>query len=113
MTPRLSPGVEAGAMVREAQARGGFAAVLRRGDPDAGAILVLLRERGRVAALLERVLAPDGSYGWRASPRLEPGNESSASSLLSDRQRFDPDLWVIELDVADAERFAAEWTASR
>ena len=113
MTPRLSPGVEAGAIMREAQGRGDFAAVLRRGDPDAGALLVLLRERGQVAALLERVLAPDGSYGWRPSPGLDPGNENSASSLLSDRQRFDPDLWVIELDVPDAERFAAEWAASR
>ncbi len=113
MSARLPPALEASAIMREAEARGGFAALLHRGDPDAGTILVLLRERGRVAALLERVLAVDGAYAWRSSPRVEPGNESGASLLLGERRRFDPDLWAIELDVAQAERFAAEWLAAR
>jgi hypothetical protein len=28
--------------------------------------------------------------------------------LIARRRRFDPDLWLIELDIASAERFAAE-----
>jgi hypothetical protein len=30
------------------------------------------------------------------------------SKFLASRARFDEDLWAIELDIADAERFIAE-----
>ena len=93
--------------MRRVEADGGFAALLARGDPDAGAILILLRERGTIAGIHERVLGPDG-YRWQQLQGVEPWNESAAASLVADRRRFDPDLWVVELDVAKAERFAAE-----
>ena len=32
--------------------------------------------------------------------------------FLAKRTRFDPDLWAIELDIADPERFIAETTGS-
>ena len=31
--------------------------------------------------------------------------------LIERRRRFDPDLWILELDIASAERFAAEMNA--
>ncbi|HWV11973.1 MAG TPA: DUF1491 family protein, partial [Sphingobium sp.] len=37
----------------------------------------------------------------------EEGTDS-LNQYLARRRRSDPDLWVIELDIADAERFAAE-----
>ena len=107
MSARLAPGIEVAALMRWAEGAGGFAALLARGDPDAGAILILLRERGTIAGIHERVLGPDG-YRWQHLQGVEPWNESAAASLVADRRRFDPDLWVVELDVAKAERFAAE-----
>ena len=107
MSARLAPAVEVAALMRRAEGGGGFAALLARGDPDAGAILILLRERGTIAALHERVLGPDG-YRWQQVQGVEPGNESTATTLIANRRKFDPDLWVVELDVAYPERFAAE-----
>jgi hypothetical protein len=104
---RLASSVLVGALLRRAEQEGGFGAVLAKGDPTAGAIAVILAEKGRKACFLERLLQPDGRYSWQ-SARQETENEEEFKSFLERRRRFDPDLWILELDIASAERFAAE-----
>jgi hypothetical protein len=111
MAGRLTSAVLATALLRRAQAEGGFGAVLAKGDPTAGAIAVILAEKGRKACFLERLLQPDGSYSWRGS-RQEVENEQDFNSFLERRRKNDPDLWILELDIASAERFAAEMNAT-
>ena len=77
--------------------------VLAKGDANSGAVLVLTLDRGASPAFLER--GPDGAVG--------PTGPISCDSATADdywrrRRRNDPDLWVVEVDIADAERFAAE-----
>ena len=103
--PRLNAGVLVSALIRRVQAAGGFAAVLQRGDERAGAILVECVERGQSQILLERSTDLDGSEIWRESPIEDAENHRKR---LEKRRQNDPDLWVIELDIADAQRFAAE-----
>ena len=107
MPPRLASSVLVAALIRRAEADGGFGAVLARGDATAGAIAVILAERGRKMAFLERLLQPDGSYAWQDSAR-GADSEADFDALLARRRRADPDLWAVELDVASPERFAAE-----
>ena len=107
MRPRLASSVLVGALIRQAETEGGFAAVLAKGDADAGSILVVLTERGANMCLYERLLQPDGSYAWSESPT---GSEA-ISNLVVRRRRSDPDLWVLELDVPSQQRFAAEMKA--
>jgi hypothetical protein len=111
MAARLASSVLATALLRRAQAEGGFGAVLAKGDPTAGAIAVILAEKGRKAYFLERLLLPDGSYSWQSS-RQEIDDEREFQSFLERRRRSDPDLWILELDIASAERFAAEMNAA-
>jgi hypothetical protein len=108
---RLASSVLVSALLRRAQDEGGFGAVLARGDATAGAIAVILAEKGRKACFLERLLQSDGRYAWQ-SARQEIENEEEFKSFLERRQRFDPDLWILELDIASAERFAAEMNES-
>ena len=108
---RLSSQVLVSSLLRRAEAAGGFGAVLAKGDATAGAILVILTERGTRAALLERLLQPDGSYAWQESGQAGT-DEDAFRALLERRRRNDPDLWLVELDVAAAERFAAEMNAA-
>jgi hypothetical protein len=111
VTGRLASSVLVSALLRRAQNEGGFGAVLAKGDPTAGAIAVILAERGIRASLLERLLQPDGSYAWQASAGpLE--SDADFQALLDRRRKYDPDLWILELDVASAERFAAEMNAA-
>jgi hypothetical protein len=108
---RLASSVLATALLRRAQDEGGFGAVLAKGDPTAGAIAVILAEKGRKACFLERLLQPDGSYSWQSS-RQDVEDEQLFTSFLERRRKSDPDLWILELDVASAERFAAEMNAA-
>lgn len=108
---RLASSVLVSALLRRAQDEGGFGAVLAKGDPMAGAIAVILAEKGRKACFLERLLQADGRYSWQ-SARQEIENEEEFKTFLERRRKFDPDLWILELDIASAERFAAEMNES-
>jgi hypothetical protein len=108
---RLTSAVLASALLRRAEAEGGFGAVLAKGDSMAGAIAVILAEKGRRTSFLERLLQPDGTYAWQDSrPSVE--SEADFQSFLARRRKSDPDLWILELDIASAERFAAEMNAA-
>ena len=110
MEARLASSVHVSALIRRAEGEGGFAAVLAKGDPTSGAISVILIERGRKVAFLERLLQPDGAYRWQNSGQsLE--NDDELKKLLEQRRRFDRDMWILELDIPSAERFAAEMNA--
>ena len=108
---RLTSQVLATALLRRAEGEGGFGVVVAKGDSTAGAIAVILAEKGRKACFLERQLQADGSYSWQSS-RQEIENEQEFKSFLERRRKFDPDLWILELDIASAERFAAEMNAT-
>ena len=107
MEPRLATSVLVSALLRRAEAEGGFGTVLAKGDATAGTVAVVLLERGANPRLFERLLQSDGRYGWSESPAAQEGEEG-VKALLERRRRFDPDLWILELDIASAERFAAE-----
>jgi hypothetical protein len=108
MEGRLQSSILVNALQRRAESEGGFAAVLAKGDPTAGAILVILVERGRKVKVLERLLESGERYSWRDIGGEALANEQEFQKFLDKRRRFDPDIWLIELDVASAERFAAE-----
>ena len=112
MSDRLPAKLEATALIRQAQSNGGFATVLRRGDPDSGAIVLLVMERGVPLAMIERQMAADFTYRWTVAARGDPLNLDKFHESIENRTRFDPDFWLIELDIPDAERFIAETTAS-
>ena len=106
--PRRTTGRRVGALIRRVEASGGFATVLARGDSTSGAALLICAQRGVNAAILEQVLGSDGRYAWRAISKQVVDNEDVFKDYLTKRRRSDPDLWLIELDVPDAERFVAE-----
>ena len=107
MQPRLASSVLVGALLRRAEGEGGFGAVLAKGDPTAGAVAVILIEKGGNPRFFERLLQPDGRYAWQESRQVIE-NEREFKAFLERRRNFDPDLWILELDIASAERFAAE-----
>lgn len=96
------------AMIRRVHGAGGTAAVVHKGEADAGAILLICMEKGIVRSVRERVLSMTGAYAWMP---VGPAAPADVDAYLDRRRSRDPDLWLLELDIADAERFAAEMTA--
>lgn len=109
---RLPAKLEITGLARRIEAEGGFATIVRRGDPDGGALLLLVSSRGRHVACLERILAMTGVYEWRATGPADSAESAEVAAFLAKRAQFDPDFWAMELDIADAERFVAETTGS-
>ena len=105
MEARLPAHLEIAALSRLCEAQGGFATVLARGHREAGSILLVTMFRDDAPTLYERMPQLDGT---RRFVRVEPkGVENSAdfSSYLQRRRSQDPDLWILELDIADGARF--------
>lgn len=96
------------ALIRRVSAEGGNAVVAAKGDPTAGAILLVLMEKGVFTGFRERVLDASSQYSWQPVGPAAGVESQEATAWLTRRQMRDPDLWIIELDIADAERFAAE-----
>lgn len=102
---RVTSDLWVSALTRKVFSRGGFAAIARRGATEAGAIFIIVRDR--LGAL--RLYAPAAQTSYddarpeerRFSLVLETGDESEIASRLDRESRFDPDVWVVEIEAAD------------
>lgn len=94
-----------GALIRRVSAEGGFASVLQKGERDAGTILLVLTERGADARVYDRMPQADGSRAWILVQREDPTNKSNLQEWLDRRAAQDRDLWIVELDIPNGERF--------
>ncbi|MDE2619434.1 MAG: DUF1491 family protein [Sphingomonadales bacterium] len=103
--PRLPTQLEVSGLIRQVQAAGGFAMVLAKGEPDAGAILLVLTENGINNRALERMPSPRGDRVWTVARRESADAPEDFAAWLARRQEQDPDLWIVELDIPGAERF--------
>lgn len=102
---RLPAQLEVSGLVRQVQAAGGFAAVLHRGHAEGGTILLVLTENGSNTRVYERMPDPSGHRVWAVSRMEDIENKSELSHWLARRSAQDDDLWIVELDIANAERF--------
>jgi hypothetical protein len=108
VSTRLPAHLEAGAVLRLAESQGGFGTVLAKGERDAGTILLVTTCRGKAARLYERMPQLDGSRSFVTAREENPENKQEFSEYLERRRRQDPDIWLIEVDIDDPERFVAQ-----
>jgi len=104
---RLPAHVEVSGLIRAVESAGGFAMVLQKGERDAGTILVLTTQNGRNTRLWERMPQLDGSRKFSCTREQDDENPREIDEYMGKRRRSDPDCWVIELDIENAERFVA------
>ena len=107
MDDRLPAHLEADAIRRIAESMGGFATVLSRGERHAGTIAIVIIGRGKPAWLYERMPTPDGNRRFVRTAEEDTEKQSEFSERLTRRCDRDPDLWLIEADVPERERFVA------
>ncbi|PKP64393.1 MAG: DUF1491 domain-containing protein [Alphaproteobacteria bacterium HGW-Alphaproteobacteria-7] len=107
MSARLPAHLEASAIIRLAESQGGYATVLAKGERDAGTILIVTLCRGAGAVLYERMPGLDDSRSFVATKCENAENKREFSDYLDRRRQQDDDLWLIEVNIADPERFIA------
>jgi len=102
---RLPAHVEVGGLIRAVQAAGGFGMVIAKGERDAGTLLVICCENGTNARLFERMPQLDGTRKWALTKSQNTENPHEFAEYCDRRKRQDPDTWIVELDIANGERF--------
>ena len=105
MEERLPAHLEVSGLIRAVEAAGGFATVLAKGERDAGTLLIICCESDTNVRLYERMPQLDGTRGWVLSKVQDTENPRDFTEYWQRRRRQDGDLWVVELDIANGERF--------
>ena len=105
MDDRIPTHIEISGLIRAVETAGGFATVLAKGERDAGTILVVCYEKGLSSRIYERMPQLDGSRKWTLAKTQDPDNPMEFSEYCEKRKNQDRDLWIVELDIADGERF--------
>ncbi|MGU3492798.1 DUF1491 family protein [Xanthobacteraceae bacterium A53D] len=100
---RLKSAVFVSALVRRAQVEGAFAAVVRKGAEEAGAVFVKVASLDGTAALYGPAPQSEIDESFPAdrlfSPVVKPGApEADADARIAKEVRFDPDLWLVEIE---------------
>lgn len=81
--------------------------VTAKGERDAGTILILTIYRGENAVLFEKMPQLDGSRPFIAAKQQNPEKTEEIFEYLERRKNQDPDIWILEVDIADGARFVA------
>lgn len=102
--PRLKSEILVAAVVRRAQSAGAFAAVVRRGDNDAGAIALKVFLGAGCARLFVQSRNDEGEAIWR-EPFDGVVDEARIDDYLAKEQRFDSDLWIVEIEDREGRSF--------
>jgi len=98
--PRVKAGLWVSMALRLGQSDGRYGMVIRKGDPDAGGILVVLRGRLGVA-VLSQMRTADGQAAWMRATGPAPVDQETADAYVERQVKFDPDLWVLEFESPD------------
>ncbi|MBP1859758.1 DUF1491 family protein [Rhizobium herbae] len=100
---RLKSEIFVSALVRRVFGLGGYAAVLRKGAEQAGAIFI--RQRSRLGTETLYGPAPQSFFDEDTIPgrlfeiRLEGVEGEAVDQAIAREIRFDPDCWVVEIEV--------------
>ena len=103
----LSTDIWVGALIRRVDIGGGFAVVVRKGDPRAGAVLVkVLNRTDGTARLLAEATRGDGERVWMQPAASD--QEPDLDRYIERAIRIDPDIWVVEIEDREGRDFLVE-----
>jgi hypothetical protein len=107
MQPRLKSGIFVRALIRRAEKEGAQAYVARKGSEEAGAIFLKVARLDGTCTVLNQAVAGDGERVW-ARPLGESADEAKAAAYFERQMKFDPDLWIVEIEDRQGRAFVDE-----
>ena len=107
MVPRLKAGIFVRALIRRAEVQGASAYVVRKGSEEAGAIYLKLSRLTGTCTILEQIRRGEGDLAWMR-PTGDAVDEERAKAYFDKQIRFDPDLWIVEIEDREGRAFVDE-----
>ncbi len=105
----LKTHIWAGALIRRAEIGGAAAVVVRKGDLDAGAVLVKVATLDGKARLYAPALDAQGEQIFiDLSAGSLGADESAVDAYARRRAETDPDLWLVEIEDRHGRHFLTE-----
>ena len=100
----LSTDVWVSGLIRRAELAGAFATVVKKGDARAGTVILKAYNTAtRTARLFSSVTGQDGEPLWMQPVTSE--FESELDAYIERQRRYDPDLWVVEVEDREGRHF--------
>lgn len=110
---RLKASIWVSAYIRRLNAIPIAAMIMRRGDPDAGAIFIKVNTLDGYAQILRPAIAGpavgDSSRFWTPALADGPKEERTADAYLARQADFDSDMWIIEIEDRQGRHFLDEF----
>jgi hypothetical protein len=98
---RLKTEIWVQACVRRGNADGIAVTVIHKGDPARGSVIVKLNRFAQGCIVLAETRDEEGGRAWIRGTGPEPVAEQAADEYVTRNRRYDPDLWVIEVEDRD------------
>lgn len=107
MMPRLKAGFFVRALIRRAEVAGAQAYVVKKGSEEAGAVFLKINRLDGTSMVLNQITLGDDERGW-ARPLGESCDEERVRAYFEKQQKFDPDLWIVEIEDREGRTFVDE-----
>lgn len=106
-TPRLKAGIFVRALLRRAQVEGASGFIVRSGAEEAGSIILIVARLDGTVLVLNQVRDAKGGLAW--SQALGGWSDEARASTWCEKQvKFDPDLWIVEIEDTRGRAFVDE-----
>lgn len=106
--PRLKTTIWVQALIRRAQLSGASAFVARKGEPDAGAVIVKIALLNGTARVWSSSYGSEGQRRWLRATGVEVVPDADAEAYVARARTRDSDLWVIEIEDREGRDFLTE-----
>jgi len=107
MPARLKAGFFVRAVIRRAEVAGAQAYVVQKGSEEAGAVFLKVSRLDGTCTVLNQVVGSDGARVW-ARPLGESCDDAAATAYFVRQQKYDPDLWIVEIEDRQGRAFVDE-----
>lgn len=95
------------ALTRRAEVAGAAAFVVRMGSEEAGALVLRVNRLDGTCLVLNQARDGKGNLVW-ARPLGDWSDEARATAWCDKQVKFDPDLWIVEIEDRQGRAFVDE-----
>lgn len=113
MEPRLKAEIQVKAFIRRCAAAGVPALVVRRGDENAGAVVIRVNRLDGSSVVYAQARRGDGAAIWIRGTGESPVSDDAAEAYLARALRVDPDLWIVEVEDREGRHFLDDVAEAR